>query len=93
MALDALSWAPGNTLSVNSFNLSSKVNIYPNPSAEYIQISNITSIKKYTIYNILGKKIISGEVNQNQKIDIIGLNSGVYFLQVENWKVTKFIKK
>ncbi|NQY28241.1 MAG: T9SS type A sorting domain-containing protein [Flavobacteriaceae bacterium] len=93
MALDALSWAPGNTLSVNSFNLSSRVNIYPNPSADYIQISNITSIKKYAIYNILGKKVVSGEINQNQKINITKLNSGIYFIQLENGKATKFVKE
>ena len=39
MALDAFSWAPGNTLSVNNFTVQDDINMFPNPSSDFIKIS------------------------------------------------------
>lgn len=57
-----------------------KLNLNPNPSTNFIKISGLTKSEKYTVYNSLGAKIISGEVSNNQNINIVNLNNGLYFL-------------
>jgi hypothetical protein len=71
-----------------------KIKIYPNPAVDCIKIAGITTEKEsYTIYNILGKEIISGTLENNQNIPIKNLKTGLYFLKFHNGNVFKFIKK
>jgi hypothetical protein len=71
-----------------------KIKIYPNPVVDYIKIAGITTEEEsYTIYNILGKDIISGTLENNQNIPIKNLKTGLYFLKFHNGNVFKFIKK
>ena len=69
-----------------------KLNLNPNPSTNSIKISGLTKSEKYTIFNSLGAKIMSGEVSNNQNINIANLNNGLYFLQFESSQTKKFIK-
>ncbi|WP_313112885.1 T9SS type A sorting domain-containing protein [Aequorivita sediminis] len=64
-----------------------KTNIYPNPAEKgYIYItSNLNDTKKITIYDILGKEVISTTIN-GDRLDISNLNSGVYILNIEQGK-------
>jgi hypothetical protein len=81
------------TLSTNDIT-NNKIKIYPNPAVDYIKIVGITTEEEsYTIYNILGKDIISGTLDHNQNIPIINLKTGLYFLKFHNGNVFKFIKK
>jgi len=93
MALDAFSWAPGNTLSIDDLALSNQINVYPNPSSNFINISNLNTLESYTILNILGKEISQGSVSENNPIDIENFATGLYFLHFDNGIVKKFIKK
>ena len=52
--------------------------IYPNPSTDFIFVKNIGA-KKYEIYEISGKKIIFGELKE--KINIQNLPNGEYLLK------------
>ncbi|MCF8298034.1 MAG: T9SS type A sorting domain-containing protein [Saprospiraceae bacterium] len=61
----------------------SKINIYPNPTTDYLNIeSNTASI--ITLYNIIGEEIISLNSNNFEKIDVSELNSGIYLLKIED---------
>lgn len=93
LALDAFSWAPGNTLSVDDLTLSTQMSIYPNPSSDFINISETSSIKSYRIYNIRGNEINHGKIRQNNQIDIRNFANGLYFLHFDNGIIKKFIKK
>ena len=42
-----------------------KINIYPNPVKEIIYLSNITGTE-YEIFDILGKSITKGKINESQ---------------------------
>ncbi len=70
-----------------------KIKIFPNPSTEYIQVSNLTANKNYKIYSILGTEIKSGYISNNDMIDIKSLTNGAYFLKLENVNSIKFLKK
>lgn len=52
---------------------------YPNPATNSI---TFLSEGKYLIYDRLGKRRANGLVSCNQKINLSGLNPGVYFIQI-----------
>lgn len=82
----------GNTLSIENFNLVDKISIFPNPTSDYISISNLDISENYIILNQLGQEILKGTHNNN-KIDIRNLTNGIYFLKIENGNTLKFLKK
>jgi hypothetical protein len=71
--------------------------MYPNPAANSLNISAKEAIQNATIYNVLGKKVMSLNINKSsESIDISNLTSGIYFLKYNvNDKVgtAKFIKQ
>ena len=76
---------------INSSNQSqlafaSSFSIYPNPSIDYIQISNNKNQEfYYTIFDIQGKKILNGRSNSNEStINLSALINGVYSIKISN---------
>ena len=86
------------TLSNNSFipnSENNKIQIYPNPTKNIIQIKNNSEIEKITIFDYLGKVILTQTQNNNE-INVESLSKGIYLIeiQLENEKVyKKFIKE
>jgi len=71
------------------------IKIYPNPSTDFLNIDVRESFlnSNYTIFNQIGKAIISGTIQSvNSRINISSLAKGFYILKVGN-KATKFIKQ
>tara|TARA_B110000046_G_scaffold179403_1_gene208592 strand:- start:8092 stop:9822 length:1731 start_codon:yes stop_codon:yes gene_type:complete len=73
------------------------VSMYPNPASDRLNISASNTIKNASIFNILGKKVMSLEINKNsESIDVSSLASGIYLIkyQLDNATGTaKFIKE
>ena len=61
-----------------------KLSLYPNPSTSFLRIIGLKAAEPYRIYSILGVKTQSGIVSENQEIDVNGLQTGMYMLQVSN---------
>jgi len=61
-----------------------KLSLYPNPSTSFLRISGLKAAEPYRIYSILGVNTQSGIVSENQEIDVNGLQTGMYMLQVSN---------
>jgi hypothetical protein len=80
-------------LNTNEFELDNKVNLFPNPSSEFIQFSGLTTKVNYTIYNILGKEVKNGIISNQEKVEVKNLNNGLYFLRLDNRNTIKFIKQ
>jgi photosystem II stability/assembly factor-like uncharacterized protein len=57
-----------------------KIQIYPNPTSDYITIKTDHKIDSYTIYDVTGKKIIQTAENT---IDLSTFTNGVYILTFE----------
>lgn len=72
---------------LNSFN------VYPNPSSDYLFINAIEIGQKVTLFDILGKKILTVRVSDSRSIDIRKLEKGIYFLRTDKNAVARFIKK
>jgi Secretion system C-terminal sorting domain len=82
-------------LKTTNYQLENKISVYPNPSADFIRISN-TQNETIFILDILGKKIIEIEDYQtNTEIDLSKLEKGIYFIHSKDNKNLnlKFIKK
>jgi hypothetical protein len=78
-------------LSINDNKLLS-INYYPNPVKRFLNIESKKTITEIEVFNILGKKLISlDNINSNNKVDLINLNSGTYFLKVKIENTCKFI--
>jgi len=61
--------------------------VYPNPTSDYLYISDEV---EYTIYSITGKEVLKGK---NDKVDVSNLEPGVYLLRTVENKTTKFVVK
>lgn len=71
----------------------SKLVLSPNPSTDFVQVSGLTDTSKYTIYNNIGTEVNFGTIADNQKLNVMNLETGVYFIRFENGNALKFIKK
>jgi hypothetical protein len=74
--------------------------LYPNPSEDFIEISDINPMLKHgveysdiKIFNIFGQTVLSVGVQNFEplRIDVSGLAPGMYFVRIGD-RVSKFIK-
>ena len=84
------------TASLND-NESLNVSMYPNPTSNRLNISAANTIKNAEIFNVVGKKVMSLDINKNsESIDVSKLASGIYLIKytIDNAVGTaKFIKQ
>lgn len=90
---DWISYDNCSTLSIDEQTPNSTITLFPNPSSDFIQISGLSAIENYRIYNVIGTEIINGITTNNEKINIQNINSGLYFLKFENGNTIKFLKE
>jgi hypothetical protein len=73
--------------------INSQLNLYPNPSNEYLNVSGLKKNENYTIWNTIGNKMKNGSISNQEKINIQNLTNGRYFLKFQNGNTFNFIKK
>ncbi len=62
-----------------------KLDVYPNPAIEVININSGLMVNSISIYNLFGERISKQKVNdKNFCLNISGYKPGVYLLQIEN---------
>ncbi len=54
--------------------------VYPNPFSDNIIIENIKDYKIYSLEDLNGQKVMTGNLTEKLKIDASSLPAGVYFL-------------
>ncbi len=70
------------SLNISKNKLPSQMAIYPNPSKEYIKLSNSEEVSKIVIYDMSGR-MIEEISNQFQHINIAYLLPGTYLLEIQ----------
>jgi hypothetical protein len=86
-------WNTSIALRVSDSRLSHpRLSLVPNPAENDIKISGLNHSENYIIYSVLGSKLKKGVVANNQKIDIQNLESGIYYLTLEDNQTIKFLK-
>lgn len=82
-----------NTVLSNETFTTSKVNMYPNPTNNIVNINSIENIDSVSVMNVLGQTVMNKVVNSNDfTLDISELNSGQYFLNL-NSNGVRVVKK
>lgn len=67
--------------------------VYPNPTANMLNITAATTIKNVEIYNVLGQVVVSKEVNGDAaQVDMTGFNSGSYFVKITSQSSSSVIQ-
>lgn len=81
-------------LSVDTADISNIV-LYPNPAKESITFKNITTNHTISIYNIMGQKILSADIDATHNtVQVSHLSKGIYVVNFKNASnVIKFIKQ
>ena len=84
------------TLSNNNFSINNdnNIKIFPNPSSTIFKIVSDTKIDKITLFDTLGKEILTQTQNNNE-INIEKLSKGIYLIEIfsENEKIYKKLIK
>jgi hypothetical protein len=85
------------TLSNNNFSINNdnNIRIFPNPSSTIFKIVSDTKIDKITLFDTLGKEILTQTQNNNE-FNVENLSKGIYLIEIhsENEKIyKKFIKE
>lgn len=74
----------------------SRISIYPNPTTDVINISNIKKLISYTIYDASGKVVDSKKTSETA-INVSNLSKGAYVIHIQSEEfgldTRKFIKK
>lgn len=79
-------------LSVSSFDADS-FSVYPNPVKDVLNISTKTAVDNVTVYDVLGKVVLSQQPGViSPRVDMSGLASGAYMVQVTIGNATKTVK-
>lgn len=82
---------PGGTLGKSSENIK-KINIYPNPTNNFITISNIYEESTLNVFNTSGQLVLSRIITHDENIDL-KLNSGLYLIKINTISNRQIIKK
>ena len=84
------------TASVNNNELLG-FSMYPNPASNRLHVSAKETIQNADIFNVLGKKVMSLDINKNsESIDVSNLTSGIYLVKYNVNGTTgtaKFVKQ
>lgn len=81
------------TLGVNQFDKNNDVIIvFPNPANSFLQVSGLITTGAYKIYDVSGRQVQKGTISEAKEISIKNLARGIFFLNLKNRDVLKFIK-
>lgn len=81
------------TLAVNGFASGVKINVWPNPVQEVLNVSAREMIREVTVYNLMGQVVISEKGNsRNIQVKTAHLANGVYVVKAASDNATSTIK-
>jgi len=73
----------GPHLSLDEHHPENPIQVFPNPTGDVIHVSGINSSSPYQMFDLNGRVVLEGTVHESSTIDLSGLLSGVYVLQVQ----------
>lgn len=69
------------TTSTNDFQ-KEDIRVFPNPAANYFEISNNDNVDLILVYNLLGREVRSYQARGNEQYDLEGLPDGLYLVSL-----------
>jgi len=58
------------------------IKIYPNPTTNYISLSNEEYVKRLAIYNIVGRRVKLFNANYSNQYNVVDLPTGMYLVRL-----------
>lgn len=80
-----------NLLSVSE--IKNEISIYPNPSNGILHIESQGNASTFSISNMLGQTVMTGNIDSNQTIDVSRLDDGMYFICIGQRTVKFAVRK
>lgn len=81
------------TLSVPSLQMEA-ISLYPNPTTNFINFKGLSSPVQVSVTDILGKKVLTYNLQPDEALQVSSLTSGLYIIKLEGYNHTfKFIKE
>lgn len=62
---------------------SNRVQLYPNPTSDYIYLKNVQEEALLTIRNAIGQIVNKITIDRNQQVDVSQLKPGTYFISID----------
>lgn len=59
------------------------IEVFPNPTNDYLMIKSTVSLAHFLVYDISGKTVAEGILDPDYLIDLSGRKPGIYFLQLK----------
>lgn len=71
------------TTSTRTFSVAKPdIKIYPNPTTNYISLSNEAYVERLAIYNIVGRRVKLFNANYSNQYDVVDLPTGMYLVRL-----------
>ena len=67
----------------DEIDVQSKINVFPNPATDFIQIQNKSDIR-IELFGLNGKRLFNIQTKNNETLDVSNLVSGTYLLRIQN---------
>ena len=79
-------------VSIVSYDNQTEIQVYPNPTNNQLRIINYElQNRTIEIYDVVGRKIVNGQLSIDNSIDVSFLESGMYYLKIDT-KLVRFVK-
>ena len=72
-----------NVLGIENESSIEGLEVYPNPTSSFVTI-NLEGEFVYSVVNVLGEVVYSGNGVNTEKLDLTDLESGTYFITIDN---------
>ena len=67
--------------SIDEYSLST-IQVFPNPSSDYIQVKSEEPVVRWEVVDISGKLVMAQQANGSNTLSVAQLNSGTYFIKL-----------
>jgi hypothetical protein len=66
------------------------INVYPNPTSDFLTFSTNQTIDSYNIFNLAGQSVLTG--TNESKVDVSALEKGVYLIELAQNDIKQTVK-
>ncbi len=67
--------------------------LFPNPSSDVISITGLTQTEAFSIYDVMGREVMQGNLQPKSRLTIETLSKGLYLMEFSNGNTLRFLKQ
>lgn len=72
----------------------SEITFYPNPTSTLVNVASSENLigKTYSLFDLQGRRMLTGFLGASQQISLEALSTGIYYLNIAGYKTLKVVK-